>query len=246
MLWDPKTDPLFSLRHSTHSFVLSFCAGFINVGAYLACLRFVSHVTGFATLFGASVSHMEWLEAVEILSVPLFFILGSIIAGLLIETRVHRGQKPLEGIAFGLISALVASAGWLGFHGFFGPFGTEFQLKQHYLLLALLCTASGLMNAVITSASRGAFRSTHLTGTTTDLGLGLVRVWALDPKVHGARRAREQRANVLRIGTIAFFVLGSATGAFVFQAERYEAFLLPAGILAIQTLVIMRGSKVAT
>ena len=33
-------------------FLLAFLGGHVNAGGYLACHRFVSHVTGFATLAG--------------------------------------------------------------------------------------------------------------------------------------------------------------------------------------------------
>ena len=60
--------------------------------------------------------------------------------------------------------------------GWFGEFGEPLRLKRDYLLLALLCTASGLQNAVVSSLSGSIIRTTHLTGTTTDLGIGLIRV----------------------------------------------------------------------
>ena len=61
--------------------------------------------------------------------------------------------------------SLVASA-CLGYFHFFGEFGEEVRLKRDYFFLALLCAASGLQNAAITTASGATVRTTHLTGLT--------------------------------------------------------------------------------
>src|SRR5438874_1149123 len=71
-----------------HWFMLSFNGGFINAGGFLATGRFVSHVTGFATLFGVGLTKNEANAALGILSVPIFFLLGAFIAGLLIDRPI--------------------------------------------------------------------------------------------------------------------------------------------------------------
>ncbi|MCB0363343.1 MAG: DUF1275 family protein, partial [Bdellovibrionales bacterium] len=56
---------------------LAFQAGVLNVGGFLACGRFVSHLTGFAGFFGLEAARLRGLEALGMLTVPLFFLLGS-------------------------------------------------------------------------------------------------------------------------------------------------------------------------
>jgi uncharacterized membrane protein YoaK (UPF0700 family) len=110
----------------------------------------------------------------------------------------------------------------------FGGFGEIFRLKHAFILLALLCLASGLQNAAITSSSLRSVRTTHLTGITTDLGLGLARlfIFSLDKKKY----KNEVRSNQLRSGSIVSFVFGSAVGAYVFLKLGYHGFYLPAFI----------------
>ena len=57
-------------------FTLAFQAGWINAGGFLACHRFVSHVTGFATQFGVDIAEFRWTDATGMLTVPLFFFNG--------------------------------------------------------------------------------------------------------------------------------------------------------------------------
>jgi len=61
-----------------HWFLLAFNGGMINAGGFLATGRFVSHVTGFATLFGIHLVNAKPDVALGALTVPLFFSLGCI------------------------------------------------------------------------------------------------------------------------------------------------------------------------
>lgn len=211
-----------------HWFLLSLNGGFINAGGFLATGRYVSHVTGFATLFGVDLANSKIEAAVGILSVPLFFLLGAFIAGLLIDRPIYKNEEPHFDWVMGLSAAALLLATTGGGFAQFGSFGIRAGLEQSYLLLILLCLASGLQNAAITSSSGKSIRTTHLTGLTTDLGLGLARLVSFDLKSTSLQT--EVRANYLRIGSILSFVLGSALGATVFLGVGFKGFLLPAAI----------------
>ena len=126
---------------------------------------------------------------------------------------------------------VAASAGSLGQ---FGVFGTKYSVGEVYVLLASLCLASGLQNAAITSSSGSSVRTTHLTGVTTDLGLGLARLCTLN--YEDKRIRREYRSNWLRAQTIFSFVLGSVVGAMVCIRFHYMGFYIPAAIGRIRDM----------
>ena len=201
-----------SFKTYVHWFILSFLAGNINTGGFLACGRFVSHVTGFATLAGISLKNGSVLETVGILSIPGYFLAGAMTSGYLTEKRRARsfnGEKYAPVLSLVALCMALATLG--GVANFFGQFGEPANLAHDYFLLALLCGACGLQNAAITSASGSTVRTTHLTGLTTDLGLGIIRA-----EIHHAKpeeRKQERKANLLRLGTIGSFVLGSFVGA---------------------------------
>ena len=48
----------------------------MNADGFLASGRFVSHVTGFATLFGVAAANRKFYIAVGVLTVPIFFCHG--------------------------------------------------------------------------------------------------------------------------------------------------------------------------
>jgi uncharacterized membrane protein YoaK (UPF0700 family) len=223
-----QRDFLYSKNHFFNWFLLSFLAGNVDVGGYMACRRFVTHVTGFATLIGADIAKGEWVSSLSMFSVPLFFIAGVMISAWLTERRLQLGLKPHFAIAMALVTLCLFLAGLGGVCGWFGQFGGEPSVKSDYLFLCLLCMASGLQNAIVTSYSASVVRTTHLTGITTDLGIGLIRV--LFPTPDEGKLALERRFNALRIGTIFAFIAGAIMGALVYSKFAYLGFLLPTAI----------------
>ncbi len=209
--------------------LMAFIAGNINAGGWMACQRFVTHVTGFATWFGIETAMGEWANALGMLSVPGFFIAGVMISAFLTDHAVMTHGKPRFGLVMCLVAILLTITALSGEYNLFGLFGSSFDISSDYFLLALLCTASGLQNAAITVASGGAMRSTHLTGITTDLGIGLVRTWLAEADHEGLVR-RESYRNKIRLGTVFGFVLGSVTGSILFMTTHYLGFLMPAAL----------------
>ena len=63
-----------------HWLLLSFLGGSVNSGGLLACGKFVSHVTGFYTLFGQSAASMSWDAALGLFSIPVYFLGGVMIS----------------------------------------------------------------------------------------------------------------------------------------------------------------------
>lgn len=222
--------------------LLSFLAGNINAGGFLACQRFVSHVTGFATLSGLSLEKGDWLDFLGTLSIPLFFLAGVMVSGYLTEKK-HNPQITAQKYSpvMALVATLLALVAVGGTLGLFGEFGDVANIKNHYFLLALLCSACGLQNAAISSASGATLRTTHLTGLTTDLGLGLIR-----SEVHNlsdAQKKDERRANKLRILMIVAFTFGSVIAAFVFSKFQYSGFYFPMLIAAYFVFVTQKHIK---
>lgn len=217
---------------------MAFQAGMLNVGGFMACHRFVSHVTGFATFFGMDISQGAHTHAFGMLAVPLFFLFGAALSGSLVDIKLQTGEKPKYYIVFGFIFALILIVLVGGVSGEFGKFGEPLSVVSDYTLLALLCMACGIQNGVITTVSKSVIRTTHLTGITTDLGIGLVRV--LHKEKLAGKFTEEFRANLMRIGIISFFGMGSVIGAAIFHRHGYGGFAAPAltsGVLFLATLL---------
>lgn len=224
-------------------FVLSFLAGNINAGGYISCNRFVSHVTGFATLSGISLEQGSFFEALGMLIIPLFFLLGVMISGYLTEKQyAHKVHGQKYAPVMGLVALLLGIVAIGGSFNLFGKFGDVANIKHNFFLLACLCGACGLQNAAITAASGATVRTTHLTGLMTDLGLGIVRVEVRDLSLE--QKALERRENFLRIATIISFTLGSVVAAYIYSRFKFQGFFIPM-LLAIYSAHIARNGHAA-
>ena len=219
---------------------MSFNAGSINAGGFLSTGKFVSHVTGFSTLLGVNLVQKSFLDAFEFLLIPVSFMGGAIISGLLVDRPIYHHKKPHFDYVMGLSAICLFTAGLASRLMNYGVFGSSVKIDDNFLLLALLCMACGLQNAALTSSSGNSVRTTHLTGLVTDLGLGIARLLTIHK--HDNIYARERRSNYLRMGTIASFILGSAVGAWVFLTFQYEGFFL-CGLIALYGAWIGRKEK---
>jgi uncharacterized membrane protein YoaK (UPF0700 family) len=218
---------------------MAFQGGTINAGGFLACHRFVTHTTGFATNFGAEMALGNAQAAFGLLTVPAFFLIGAMTSGFFVERNIALGKSPRYEWMFGFIVITMLYVAISGSFGGFGSFGEPLNLTHDYVLLVLLCLCSGIQNATITSASGAVVRTTHLTGITTDLGIGLIRVFTTGRTQ--AVRTNEARVNWMRIGIIFSFALGSTVSAFIYYRYQYWGFLTPAAIsLMLMALTVWK------
>jgi uncharacterized membrane protein YoaK (UPF0700 family) len=216
----------YSRTNLTIWMILAFQAGLLNIGGLLACHSFVSHVTGFATLFGLELNRVHYWTAMGMLIVPLFFLLGAMLSGFLVDLRLQMRKKPKYYIVFGALFLILLFVVIGGFNRFFGAFGEWHETSGDYTLLALLCLACGVQNGTVALVSRSVVRTTHLTGITTDLGIGLVRVLN-QKRIPLKMMEEESKANFMRIGIICSFIAGSAFGVPLFDQLQYRGFLVP-------------------
>ncbi len=204
---------------------MAFQAGILNIGGFMACHRFVSHITGFATFFGYEINQIDNSHAFGMLAVPLFFLFGCMLSAQLVDIRLRLHKRPKYYITFGLIFFLLCIVLALGMIGYFGKFGEPLEFTRDYTLLILLCLVCGIQNGTITSVSKSVIRTTHLTGVTTDLGIGIVRF--LNRHHLKGEIDNEVFANLMRAGIIFFFGFGSVLGGYVFNKLAYAGFIIP-------------------
>lgn len=210
----------------------------MNIGGLLSVHQFVSHITGASGVFARALHLSEWQAAASALSFPLFFLFGSFLSGAFIEVRRRKDLPPIYLWVTLLISLIYLLIAALGSSGFLGQFGEPLEGVQDFVVVALLCLACGIQNALFTQASGAVVRTTHLTGITTDLGIGLARVLFKTDEHH-----KEMTANKLRIGIILSFLAGSLFGVPLFFEWEFATFLLPAAMSFFICLRLYRSRK---
>jgi uncharacterized membrane protein YoaK (UPF0700 family) len=226
-------------RLQIYWWALSFQGGVLNAGGILSCGRGVSHVTGFGTSFGTEGAQGHWHAALGLLSVPLFFLSGSIASTFLLEhpKSFTKGRYYGYSIVLGIIAALSLAVSLLGWGGSFGAFNAPLVLRQHYILLALLSFACGLQNALFSVRAGTLIRSTHMTGPVTDLGIDLghylLIFLGLGQRVEHIDMRRETHIIYLRAGAIGMFIIGAFLGSMFFLRYEYLGFLVPSFTAAV-------------
>lgn len=223
------TQRIFSLRHAPSWFLLSFSAGAVNVVAFLACARFVTHVTGTVTHMGMDGSSMAL--AADYALVLACFVVGAMCSVLAIDARHYRGKRPLYALPLVVVTGTLVVVATLGRLGLFGEFGGEPEESGDFALLSLLAFAMGLQNAAVATSTGQTVRTTHLTGPATDLGLHLGTM--LYAKGEALRAAR--RGAWLRGGKVLSFAVGAFAGVPLAASLGYGAFLVPAATVLFAT-----------
>lgn len=219
--------------------LLGFQAGFINAFGFLACGRYVSHVTGFGTQIGVAVAEKDFLMAFELLGFPLSFIVGSFSSAFFTSARLERGLVPRYGLTTGTVPIAIGVLFFMGLHGYFGVFGEPLLYFHDFLLLFLLSFVCGLQNGCFATLTKGQIRTTHLTGISTDIGTDLARLWfgELSPREH----EMTFRTNLNRIATVFSFATGSVLSVAVSRQIAYSALIVP---LLTATIVFFAVKRV--
>jgi uncharacterized membrane protein YoaK (UPF0700 family) len=226
-----KPTGVFSLRHAPSWMLLALGAGSVNAGAFLACERFVTHVTGTVTRIGLDIG--LWYLVLEYALVLLCFIAGAMASVLAIDGRYYQGKRPLHALPLVAVSGVLVLVAVAGSAEVFGPFGASVEEPADFTLLSLLGFAMGLQNAAVATSTGLAVRTTHLTGPATDLGVHLGTLLYAQGEV----RQAALRGALLRGGKIFSFVLGAVVMVPVARSSQYLAFLLPAALVLLATVL---------
>lgn len=208
---------------------LALAAGAANAGAFLACQRFVTHVTGTVTRIGLDGG--DWELMADYALVLFLFIFGAFLSVFAVQARALQGKPPLAWVALSVVVALLLGVALAGRLGVFGPFAGSVEQPTDFLLLSVLALAMGLQNATVASSTAVGVRTTHMTGPATDVGVHLgVALFTT-----GDARRDALRLALLRGGKIASFIFGALAMTILAGRVGYAAFAFPAALIALAT-----------
>ncbi|UOP05672.1 YoaK family protein [Conchiformibius kuhniae] len=213
------------VRFRLLGYVMAFLAGGINAGGFFAVAAYTSHVTGALSHAADGAFEGEWLAAWTALAGVVCFVLGAAHANWTVLWAKRQRFRSGYGLSMWL------EAVYLLLFGLLGAAMAEIDAAVRLTLL-FLCFIMGMHNTVMTVLSGGAIRSTHMTGTATDLGIELSKVLYYSRKHHP--RLPDVRVNrpkmKLFLGLMAAFVAGGVVGAWGYRQIGYR-FTLPMSAL---------------
>ena len=205
--------------------VLSFVAGAINAGGFLAVGSYTSHMTGILSSVAdeAVLGHIG-LALAGLVSLAAF-LLGAMFTAILVNWGLRRHLRSSYSLPL-----MVESMALL----VFGLFGSAIAAWSQFFLpltVVLLCFIMGLQNAVITKISKANIRTTHITGMVTDIGIELGK-WVYINHNREKPDVRADRARLrLLTGLVLGFLAGGLVGALGFKYLGYVTTLPLAALL---------------
>jgi len=192
-----------------------FNAGWIDsIVLYDVLNESVTYMTGNFTTLGRSLAEGAWAPFTEVFILIGGFLFGSIINGVLLKTETFSSNNKytLSLLTQSLLMALGLCL-----------IGYKLQITQNHLIF--LAIAMGMQNSLTTVYLGAIVRTTHLTGTLTDLGIQIGRM--LSGKSH------EKWKILFFIAGICSFVLGAFSCVmyiYIFS-DHYTLLLFPSIIL---------------
>lgn len=217
-----------------YSSVLALIAGFVNAVALLILALPVGNLTAVTTQLGMNTAN-PWLYEGHVLAAVLTgFFLGATLSGVILPgTQLVVGPRSAVVLCIEAVLLLLAAAGVEEtiVRDLIASTGIELVAVQAMLAAAAL----GMQNGLTSSFREMPVRTTHFTGTVTDLGL-LVG------------RSRKQgvdgwKAAILGL-TLVLFLSGGAAGLVAGSRFGGYSLLVPAlGCLVTAAVIIMRRPR---
>lgn len=214
--------------------LLGLTAGFVNAEGFLGFSVLTTNVTGHAALFAEKITFQDRETAAVIALWMFLFLAGAFFTSTILcfageNKRFSYSIPVIIEILILLVSALYG-------HKYNGT------LLAKELFAGSLLFAMGLQNALVSMVSGSVVRTTHLTGTFTDLGIDLAQI------LHANKAGRfSLRSKIkLRIYIIFFFMSGAVLGAYLFHRSGFSSFFAPILILLLTLIydpLMIRAKK---
>ncbi len=209
------------------AWAMAFVAGAVNAGGFLAVSHYTSHMTGVVSAMADELAAGDLTTALAALAMMLSFLGGAFVC----TTLISFGQRHRMRSRYALTLVFEALLMLV-----FGFMGNRLQQEIKFTLpmtVMLLCFIMGLHNAVTSIISGAAVRTTHLTGTVTDIGIELSRLAYVNVHHHLGRErivANRQKLTLLLL-ILAAFLGGGVVGALGFRHIGFKVTVPLAGFL---------------
>jgi uncharacterized membrane protein YoaK (UPF0700 family) len=216
-----KRTPQHNLKLAT---LLGLTAGFVNAEGFLGFSVLTTNVTGHAAFFAERIAFQDWNTAGIIALWMILFLTGAFFTGIVLSFTGENQRFSFFIPVIVEILILFVSAGY----GY--KYNGTLVAKEFFA--GSLLFAMGLQNALVSIVSGSAVRTTHLTGTFTDLGIDLAQMLRGEKEKQAGLKSKIR----LRLYIIFFFMSGAVAGAYLFHNYGFSSFFAPILILLFTLL----------
>lgn len=204
---------------------LAAVAGALNTAAFEVVGFFSANMTGNVSSLSDHLAKANLVPGLFFLEIVCIFIAGSAFSTLLINAGRRKNIRAvyafniiIEGIGLVLLGAVEI---WLN------------PLAHGVMLILSLSFLMGLQNAVVTRISNARVRTTHISGTSTDIGIELAMLFDVVRRKESPKDAPVYLERLrLHFSTLVSFLTGGVAGIWLFHFLGY-GFLICIGISVI-------------
>jgi uncharacterized membrane protein YoaK (UPF0700 family) len=217
---------------------LAAVAGALNTAAFETVGFFSANMTGNVSSLSDHLAKANLHVGLFFLLIVLLFIAGSSVSTLIINSGRRRQIRGiyainilLEGVAL-LVLGVIES--WFSFS------------QSGVLLVLSLSFLMGLQNAVVTRISNARVRTTHVSGTATDIGIELAMLFDVLRRKESPKDAPLYLERLkLHFFTVMAFLLGGVLGILLLNALSYKLLILIGVMLSLLALsTLQRAGQV--
>lgn len=212
---------------------LAAVAGALNTAAFETVGFFSANMTGNVSALSDHLAKANLHVGLFFLLIVLLFIAGSVVSTLIINSGRRRQIRGIyainiliEGIA---LLALGAMESWLRFGG------------SGVLLVLSLSFLMGLQNAVVTRISNARVRTTHVSGTATDIGIEMAMLFDVLRRKESPKDAPLYIERLkLHCFTVLAFLGGGVLGIWLLKLISYNLLILIGALLITLALTALK------
>lgn len=185
--------------------LLSFNGGLVSMVTFVSFIHnSVGYVTGNISFAAVAIANGNLTEFRSFFWALIAFLAGSILSGIIIPVdNVERGSNYNFALILEIICIMI------------GGIGLQFEVVSTKYLLAI---AMGIQNGLTTYYGKSIIRTTHMTGTMTDLGI-ILGHWVRGNRI-------EKWRIVIYLSLLTGFFFGSVIGAVGYKYFGYGVLLL--------------------
>ncbi|MCA1177617.1 MULTISPECIES: YoaK family protein [unclassified Pantoea] len=217
---------------------LAAVAGALNTAAFETVGFFSANMTGNVSSLSDHLAKANLHVGLFFLLIVLLFIAGSSVSTLIINSGRRRQIRGIYAINI-LLEGVALLA--------LGVIESWFSFSQSGVLLVLsLSFLMGLQNAVVTRISNARVRTTHVSGTATDIGIELAMLFDVLRRKESPKDAPLYLERLkLHFFTVMAFLLGGVLGILLLNALSYKLLILIGVMLSLLALsTLQRAGQV--
>jgi len=203
---------------------LCAAAGAVDAIAYILFGNiFIANMTGNTVLFAVSMAKRDWSEAELRIGIVFAFLAGIMLARALLEEWMHGRKRRTRLLALGVEFTLLSTLTWVS------------HAHARSLLLVLLAVAMGAQNDAFRNIDGVKLNTAFITGDLEELGAALVTSEA------SGKRSQARRRVPVFLTTWSTYAMGALLGASCAFQFAEKALWIPAGLLTLAAVIVMRS-----